>query len=279
MGRARSHITPTVRLRIDLAYDGGPFNGFARQHGLTTVQGSLERALHLVFGQELDTACAGRTDKGVHARGQVVHVDLEIDPELERAQKRTSTLLADLDAARSRLDHAVGDAISIWSVRQVAQNFHARFSATRRSYRYRIVDSPAMDPLGRGDAWHVRGELALRPMQLAAKHLLGTHDFASLCRNRDKKTTVRRLIAITVVRPEPGAVEIRLTGRSFCQQQVRSIAGCLVAIGHGEHEPAWMAEVVAARDRGIAAAVAPANALVLESVSYGGKFPSSPLVQ
>lgn len=260
----------TIRLRIDLAYDGGPFAGFARQRDQTTVQGTLEGALSRLLGQDAATTCAGRTDRGVHALAQVVHLD--VDAKVARARRA----LADLDALRGRVDHLAGPAITIWAVRKVPDSFDARFSATARHYRYRLVDAPAADPLGRHLRWHLGEPLRLTAMRAGARHLEGEHDFASFCRRAGGRTTVRRLERLTLSRPAPGEVHVRFRGNAFCHQQVRSIVGCLVEVGRGRREPDWIAEVLSARDRAAAARVAPPHGLVLERVVYGRRWPAAP---
>lgn len=269
-----------VRLRVDLAYDGEPFHGFAKQKDLEqTVQGRLEAALRRVFGQDVDTTCSGRTDRGVHARGQVVHGDVRADHPSRGASGRTAAMLDDLDVARERLDHAVGEAITIWRVSVARPDFNARFSASRRHYRYRLVDAPAVDPLERLGAWHVRGgPLRLRPMQQALKVLVGEHDFASFCRKAPGKTTVREVLRGTVSRPDPGKIDVRLVGNAFCHNQVRSIVGCLVHVGRGEGDADWMRSVLEAQDRRVAARVAPPQGLILERVDFSRGIPSSPWI-
>lgn len=259
-----------VRLRVDLAYDGEPFSGFARQRDRTTVQGTLEGALSRVLGQDVRTTGAGRTDRGVHALGQVVHLD--VDEGIGRAARA----LADLGQLRRRLDQLVGPAITVWAVARVPSGFDARFSATERRYRYRLVDRDLVAPLERFDRWVVGEPLALRAMQRAAAYLIGEHDFASFCRRADGRTTLRRLDEVAVSRAPPGEVHVRLRSPAFCHQQVRSIVGCLVEVGRGRREPAWVGEVLAARDRDAAAVVAPALGLTLEGVRYGRRWPSSP---
>lgn len=259
-----------VRLRIDLAYDGQPFAGFARQPDQTTVQGTLEAALERVVGQPAVTTGAGRTDRGVHALAQVVHLDL--DPTVAR----TARALGDLAALRTRLDRLVGPAVTIWAVRRVAAGFDARFAATSRGYRYRLVDAPAADPIRRGERWHVGEPLDLGAMRAGARHLVGEHDFASFCRRAPGRTTVRRLTALTLTRPAPGRIDVRLAGTAFCHEQVRSIVGCLVEVGRGRRPPAWIAAVLTARDRAAAARVAPPQGLTLERVSYGRGVPAAP---
>ena len=261
-----------TRLRIDLAYDGAPFSGFARQPERSTVQGRLEEALARLLRQPVTTTCAGRTDRGVHALAQVVHLD--VDPRTAGGDERR----LDPEALRHRLDRLVGSPITIWSVRTVSDRFDARFSATSRGYRYRLVDAPAADPLRRHDRWHLARPLAIAPMREAAGALVGEHDFASFCRRAPGRTTIRRLEVVTVTRPRKGRVDVRLDGAAFCHQQVRSIVGCLVEVGTQRREPGWLADVLAARDRSVAARVAPPHGLTLERVRYGRGWPAAPPV-
>jgi tRNA pseudouridine38-40 synthase len=261
-----------ARLRIDLAYDGEPWAGFARQPDLLTVQGTLEGALTRITGQPAPSVCAGRTDRGVHATAQVVHVDLD------RAYARVEKATRDLEVLRFRLDRMVGDAITIWQVREVGGDFSARFSATERGYRYRIVDGPVVDPVRRNDRWHVGTPLDVTAMRAGAKLLLGEHDYAAFCRNRQRRTTVRRLDEVTLARPRPGTIHVRMAGPAFCHQMVRAIVGCLVEVGLGKEPPAWIGEVLRARDRSLAARVAPAHGLTLERVAYGRGHPAAPPV-
>jgi tRNA pseudouridine38-40 synthase len=259
-----------VRLRVDLAYDGAPFAGFARQPDQVTVQGELERALARLLDQDVALTVAGRTDRGVHALAQVVHLD--VDPGVARAERA----LADLSVLRDRLDQQLGPAIAIWAVRRVGPGFDARFSATARRYRYRLVDALASDPIHRHDRWHVPGPLAVAAMRRAAHQLLGEHDLTSFCRQAPGRTTVRRLDRISITRTEPGRVDVVLEGPAFCHQQVRSIVGCLVEVGRGRKDPAWLGEVLRARDRQAAARVAPPHGLTLEQVRYGRGWPAAP---
>jgi tRNA pseudouridine38-40 synthase len=262
-----------MRLRIDIAYDGAPFHGFALQPDLRTVQGTLEAALGRLLGQEVATTAAGRTDRGVHASAQVVHLD--IDPGIARAQ-RTLDVDTGFDDFRRRLDHLVGDAIAVWAVRRVSSDFDARFSAVARRYLYRLSDGDTIHPLERFATWHLGEPLRLSAMRAGARHLLGEHDFASFCRSSGARTTVRRIDRIVVSRPVGGTVHVRLRAPAFCHQQVRSIVGCLVEVGVGRRAPEWMAEVLAARHRGAAGPVAPPHGLLLERVSYGRGYPASP---
>ncbi|WP_052664370.1 tRNA pseudouridine(38-40) synthase TruA [Nitriliruptor alkaliphilus] len=268
---------PRLRLRIDLAYDGSPFAGFARQPDQTTVQGTLEGALSRCLGQEVLTTCAGRTDRGVHAVAQVVHLD--VDPSVAVAQRSLADLLGGRPTSpelRRRVDGLVGPAITLWQVRRVPDDFDARFSATGRGYRYRLVDAETVAPLDRFDRWHVGVPLALPPMRAAARYLLGEHDFAAFCKRVPGRSSVRRLDQIAITRPAPGQVHVRLAGAAFCHNQVRSIVGCLVEVGRHRWEPDRVGEVLASRDRQLLARVAPPHGLTLERVTYGRRFPAAP---
>ena len=259
-----------VRLRIDLAYDGAPFAGFARQRDQSTVQGTLEAALERILGQDVATTGAGRTDRGVHARGQVIHLDVDPTP------VRAARAVYDTEVLRGRLDRLVGNAVTIWAVRRVPAAFDARFSAVSRSYRYRLVDAAAADPIRRHDRWHLGETLDVVAMRSAARVLIGEHDFASFCRRAPGRTTVRRIDRLTVARPVDGRVDVAVEGPAFCHQQVRSIVGCLVEVGRGRRSPQWLADVLAAGDRSAAARVAPPHGLTLERVSYGRGSPAAP---
>ncbi len=259
-----------MRLRIDLAYDGGPFHGFARQPGLTTVQGALEGALSRLLGQPARTTAAGRTDRGVHATAQVVHID--VDPTLPRAGRS----LVDLDDLRERVDRLSGEAIAIWAITVVPAEFDARSSATERRYRYRIAEAPVIHPLQRFDVWQLGKPLHLEPMRAGASYLTGEHDFASLCRAAPGRGTVRRVDRITITRDGAGFVRLQVRGPAFCHQQVRSTVGLLVEVGLLRKPSEWVGEVLDARDRSRAPRVAPPQGLTLERVSYGRRFPAAP---
>ncbi len=262
-----------VRIRIDLAYDGAPFSGFARQPDRATVQGTLEGALSRVLGHTVDTTCAGRTDAGVHALAQVVHLD--VDGSGTRAARWLQLVRAHPDSARRRLDRLVGDAIALWDITEVAATFDARFSATERRYRYRLVDAEVGDPRVRGVRWTVGESLAAEAMHAAVQHVVGEHDFASLCRRAPGRSTRRRVDEAAVSRVDD-EIHVLLRGPAFCHQQVRATVGCLVEVGAGRRPPEWMGQVVAAGDRAVAARVAPPHGLTLEGVAYGGEWPPAP---
>ena len=275
----RTSSVGSLRLRIDLAYDGAPFTGFARQPEQITVQGTLEGALRRCLDQDVATTCSGRTDRGVHALAQVVHLD--VDPSVARAQRSLADVVAGARTShelRRRLDRMVGDAITVWQVQVVSTDFDARFSATERAYRYRLVDGPAVSPLERFDRWHVGEPLRLDPMRAAARLLLGEHDFAAFCRRAPGRTTMRRLDEIAISRPSPGQVQVGLRGPAFCHTQVRSIVGCLVEVAAGRWEPEEVGEVLETSARHRVARLAPPHGLTLERVRFGGRFPAAPPV-
>jgi tRNA pseudouridine38-40 synthase len=244
---------PWRRLRLVVAYDGGPFSGFARQRDRRTVQGELEAALSRLARQPVVTVGAGRTDAGVHARGQVVHADVpaRLDPE----------------RVRRALNGGLGPAIVVGEAAWAPPGFDARLSARRRTYVYRVDDSGGPDPLLRGFVLAWPRPLSVPRMREAARPLVGEHDFAAFCRSRAGATTTRRLRSVTV-RRAGGLVQVRMVADAFCWQMVRSIVGHLLQVGDGRRDPATTAKVLAGRDRLAVGTVAPAHGLVLESVSY-----------
>ncbi len=249
----------TVRVRIDLAYDGSGFRGFARQRGQRTVQGLLEEALERLAGAPVRTTGAGRTDAGVHARTQAVTCDIPMG----------AGLLEDLDRARAALDALCGPEVGVQRVRRVPVSFDARFSATQRRYRYRLCDAASMHPLWRHDTWHVGPPpLDVGAMREGGGHLLGEHDFSSFCRRRCDQHLMRRVDLLTVRRGARGLVTLAVHGPSFCHQMVRSVVGCLLPVGRGRRLPDWVAEVLAARDRQAVGQVAPPHGLTLDGVSF-----------
>jgi tRNA pseudouridine38-40 synthase len=241
------------RLRLVVAYDGAPFSGFARQRDRRTVQGELEAALERLAKRPVVTVGAGRTDAGVHARGQVVHADVP----------------AGLDPQRVRraLNGGLGPAIVVREAAWAPPGFDARLSARRRTYVYRVDDSGQPDPLLRGFVLAWPRPLDLDRMRQAARPLLGEHDFAAFCRSRSGATTTRRLRSLGV-RRRHGLVELRLVADAFCWQMVRGIVGHLLLVGDGRRDPASTAAVLATADRSRAGNIAPAHGLVLEAVSY-----------
>ncbi len=244
-----------MRLRMDLAYDGAGFHGWARQDGLRTVQGELEAALATVLRlPSVSVTCAGRTDTGVHARGQVAHVDVES---------------AEPDRLRRQLDGVLPADVRVHRVTEAPPGFDARFSATWRRYAYRIADQPqAVDPLTRGHVLAWRRPLDVEAMATASKDLLGRHDFASFCKRREGATTIRTLLELSWVRDDHGVLVGTVRADAFCHHMVRSLVGCLVAIGEGRRLPGWAGEVLGATTRDPSVTVVPAHGLTLEEVGY-----------
>lgn len=199
---------------------------------------------------------AGRTDAGVHARGQVAHVDLP-------AEVAQDPLLL------RRLNGLLPPDIRVKRVQQAPPGFDARFSALARTYRYRIADGPeAVDPLRRHDVLAWPRSLDLAALQTAGAGLLGEHDFAAYCKRRDGATTIRRLLELDWVRGEDGLLVMTIRADAFCHSMVRSVVGAMLAVGEGRREPAWPAALLSSRTRVSEVAVAPPHALVLEHVAY-----------
>ena len=248
-----------MRLRIDLAYDGSGFSGFARQADRRTVQGVLEAALSRLCGQPVVTTGAGRTDAGVHALGQVVTFDVPAG----------GRPVDDPDGVRRALARMVRPELTIWSVAAVGDDFDARFSALARRYRYKLADGESLAPLRRHDIWHVGPpRLDVAAMAAGGAHLVGEHDFSSFCRRVEGRHLVRRVHLVDVAREDEGSVVVDVDGAAFCHQQVRSIVGALVRVGRGLRPPDWVAETVAARDRAVVGAIAPPHGLTLVGVDY-----------
>ena len=254
-----------MRIRIDLAYDGAGFHGWARQPGLRTVQGELEGALETVLRlPEASVTCAGRTDSGVHARGQVCHLDVA-DATLSHAAGRSADPPA--TAVARRLNGVLADDVRVRGLRPVTDDFDARFSALWRRYAYRVADGPP-DPLTRGHVLAWRHRLDLAAMGSAAAALLGEHDFAAFCKQREGATTVRRLLDLHWEREPSGVAVATVRADAFCHHMVRSLMGALLAVGEGRRPPSWPAEVLRAGVRDPGVAVLPAHGLTLEEVGY-----------
>jgi len=256
-----------VRLRLDLAYDGTDFHGWATQPGLRTVQGLLEAALAQVLRVEAaPVTCAGRTDTGVHARGQVVHVD--VAPDVLAASAGRSTV-EPTEALLRRLNGVLPADVRVRGLREVPEAFDARFSAVWRRYAYRIADHPALaDPLVRRAVLARPRRLDLDAMNAAASGLTGEHDFAAFCKRREGATTVRTLLDLSWGRDAEGLAVASVRADAFCHHMVRSLVGALVAVGEGRRPPSWAAEVLAAGVRDAAVTVVPAHGLTLEEVGY-----------
>ena len=256
-----------MRLRIDLAYDGSGFHGWARQDDLRTVQGQVEQALDTVLrGTGSTLTVAGRTDTGVHARGQVAHVDVEADALAAVAGRSPE---APVDALTRRLNGVLDPDVRILRLTEAPVGFDARFSAVWRRYAYRVADhAETVDPLTRSHVLTWPRALDLEAMNLASTGLLGEQDFAAFCKRREGATTIRTLLDLTWEREPSGVVVASVRADAFCHHMVRSLVGCLLSIGEGRHDPSWAAQVLAGRERDPGVTVAQAHGLTLEEVGY-----------
>ncbi|WP_243759002.1 tRNA pseudouridine(38-40) synthase TruA [Actinotalea soli] len=258
-----------VRVRLDLSYDGTRFAGWASQPSLRTVQGTLEAALGTVLRcVEPRLTVAGRTDAGVHARGQVAHLDLESETWFAVRGRQTAPPGV---ALTRRLAGVLPPDVVVHRADRAPAGFDARFSALRRRYAYRLADDPrAVDPLRRDHVLRHRLPLDEAAMDRAAQPLVGQHDFAAFCRPRPGATTIRTLEGLEVRRPRAGAdaglVVLGVTADAFCHSMVRSLVGALLAVGEGRRSEGWPAELLTNGRRGVL--VAPAAGLTLEGVEY-----------
>ena len=250
-----------VRIRLDLSYDGADFHGWAKQAGgKRTVQGEIEDALRTVTRSKetYELTVAGRTDAGVHARGQVAHVDLPAELWAEHREKLLKRL-----AGRLSKD------VRIWRLTEAPEGFNARFSAIWRRYAYRVTDNPGgVDPLLRGHVlWH-DWPLDVDAMNEAARALLGEHDFAAYCKKREGATTIRTLQDLSLVRGADGVITATVRADAFCHNMVRSLIGALLFVGDGHRGPEWPGKVLAAGGRDSAVHVVRPHGLTLEEVGY-----------
>jgi len=243
------------RYRLILEYDGGPYNGFQAQADQPTVQGSLERAVKAFCGQTLRVAAAGRTDTGVHATGQVAHIDLDKDWPAETVRNALNA-------------HLRGEPIVVLAAEVAPEGWHARFSATERRYRYRILNRASPPGLERGHVWHVKAALDADGMHAAAQVLVGRHDFTTF---RDAacqaKSPIKTLDVASVSR-EGDEVVLVFEARSFLHRQVRSMTGSIAEVGLGRWTAEDLKAALEACDRKACGTVAPADGLYLTGVSY-----------
>lgn len=256
-----------MRIRIDLAYDGTNFHGWATQPGLRTVQGELEAALATALRlPSVRVVVAGRTDTGVHARGQVAHLDVDEEQVVASAGRSTDP---PLDALVRRLNGILAADLRIHRTVEAPAEFDARFSALWRRYAYRIADRPEVaDPLRRHHVLDRPRPLDLSAMNVAAAALVGLHDYASFCKPREGATTVRNVHRLTWERDETGVAVGTIVADAFCHSMVRALVGCLVVIGEGRQPVDWADERLQAAARSSAVPVAPAAGLTLEEVAY-----------
>jgi len=251
-------VTDSVRLRFDLAYDGAAFSGWASQPGQRTVQGVLEDAIATVLRiPETALTVAGRTDTGVHATGQVAHLDLTRE-----------VWVRERDLLLRRLAGVLPPDVRVRTVREVPAAFDARFGALWRRYEYRVCDRPeAVSPLRRAFVLSWPRALDVAAMQTAADALHGLHDFAAFCRRREGATTTRTLQALAIDRVDDEIVFI-VQADAFCHSMVRSVVGALIAVGEGRRDVGWPAALLGRDRRADDVPVAPAHGLALVRVEY-----------
>lgn len=249
-----------MRLRLDVSYDGTDFSGWAAQPGRRTVAGVLTEALGTLVGESipLGLTVAGRTDAGVHATGQVCHVDLPpaVWAELSGSLVRRLAALMPEDAR-------------VRAATPVPDSFDARFSATFRRYEYRVADTPwGPEPLRRRDTLGWPRPLDLDRLRTAAAGLVGEHDFAAYCKRKDNATTVRAVTRLDWRRDPDGVAVATVQADAFCQAMVRSLVGAMLAVGDGRRDPSWPAALLTLRERSSMVTVAPAHGLTLVAVGY-----------
>ncbi|HEX7165469.1 MAG TPA: tRNA pseudouridine(38-40) synthase TruA [Acidimicrobiales bacterium] len=260
--RVTTAATPTevrTRVRMTVAYDGSGFKGFAVQPGVKTVAGALQEAAARVLGHDVKVTCAGRTDAGVHAWGQVIHFDSPLDGDE-----------LDLVALQRSLNRMLKPAIVVRDAGPAAEGFDARHSAVARRYRYTVVNRPVADPFLANTAWHVEHPLDLRTMLTACDPFLGEHDFTSFCKRPDdpQRTMTRRVHDAVWHDLGDGVLRFDIEAQSFCHQMVRSIVGTLVDVGLGKMRAGDIAWVLRSKDRAAAGPVAPPHGLCLWEVLY-----------
>jgi tRNA pseudouridine38-40 synthase len=248
-----------TRFALGLEYDGTAFMGWQRQpHEGRTVQASVEEALSSVADHPIEVTCAGRTDAGVHARAQVIHFDSQAKRDLR------SWLLG----TNSRLPP---DVAACW-IKEVPEAFHARFKATARQYRYVILNRDTRPALARAELTWVHRALEVEPMQAAARHLMGRHDFSAYrsvdCQAKQPVRTLKRLD----LRREGERILIDAVADGFLHHMVRNIVGVLMEVGQGKRGPDWSREVLEGRDRALGGITAPAHGLTLVAVEYPAEF-------
>jgi tRNA pseudouridine38-40 synthase len=263
-----SSSRPVIRLRLDIAYDGTEFAGWAAQSRQRTVAGVLDEALSTIFRTPIVVRAAGRTDAGVHATGQVAHCDVPVDA-LPRAYPRAARDGEDefLPLLR-RLAKLLPEDVRVLDIIRTPLGFDARFSALRRHYEYRLSTAPyGVEPQSARFVTPWPRSLDVDSMIAASRNLLGLRDFAAFCRHREGATTIRELQRLDWSR-EGSILTAYVTADAFCWSMVRSLVGALLAVGEGRREPGWCAELLASTRRSSDYAAAPARGLTLVRVDY-----------
>jgi len=248
------------RLRIDIAYDGTAFFGWATQPDQRTIQDLVEEAVARISRGDVESVVAGRTDAGVHATGQVIHIDL---PDAVFSDGLTYRVL------RYKLNRILDEDVRIMEISDAPEGFHARFSALRRIYTYKILDNnEVIAPLSRYDVapWYRRLDVDL--MNKASALVLGHHDFAAFCKFKEGGTTIRTLEKYQWHRDSEGLLIAEVVADAFCYSMVRNLVGAVVCVADGRKDPSWMAELLANKERVSDSLVFPARGLSLTRVEY-----------
>lgn len=257
-----------MRIRLDIAYDGTHFRGWATQPQLRTVQGTLEGAIGRILGGQPRLVVAGRTDAGVHASGQVAHLDLDDAQRARLASRRGTDPVSALAARVGGVLGAYSD-VAVSATAVAPEGFDARFSAVWRRYRYRIADATSgYDPLDRLRTTSVRPALDVARMDAAARSLVGLHDFAAYCKPREGATTIRTLLEFDWRRDDRGVLVANVKADAFCHSMVRALVGACVAVGEGRLDIDDVAEIRDAGDRVPEVKVLAARGLTLTEVGY-----------
>lgn len=257
---------PLVRVRMLVAYDGTGFHGFAEQRGQRTVAGTLRAAVERVVRHPVELTCAGRTDRGVHAWGQVVSFDVAAGTDLAGLQRSLVKLC--------------GPEVVVRSVEQAPSDFDARFSATARTYRYTVLNRPLPDPFLVRTTWHVPVPLELELLELACDPFLGEHDFSAFCRRpkapdgAEPPSLVRRVLRAGWTDLGEGVLRFEIQATAFCHQMVRSVVGTIVAAGHAQVRAGDIRAILRRGDRAHAAPIAPPMGLCLWQVDYAEPTPT-----
>jgi tRNA pseudouridine38-40 synthase len=247
-----------MRIALGIEYDGQHFYGWQKQTGLRTIQGSLEQALSIIADEPIELFCAGRTDAGVHAAGQVVHFDTTSQRQLRAWTLGTNTHLP--------------PSISVTWAQEVTDDFHARFCALSRCYRYLIYNTPIRSAILSGKVtWHAY-PLNIKEMQIASQYLLGEQDFTSFRSSQCESKTAMRNIHYINITQQSDIISVEIQANAFLHHMVRNIIGVLKKVGEGIQKPIWTKEVLAAQDRRSAAETAPPDGLYLLKVGYPEAF-------
>ncbi len=244
-----------MRYKITIEYDGTNYYGWQKQDGLRTIAGTIETAIFNITGQETQVFGSGRTDTGVHAKGQVAHFDIE-------KQFEPYKLMMAINA------HLVKDDISVINCEEVSEDFHARFSSKKRYYQYIILNRTPKEALDKNRVWRISQDLNIDQMQKAANYLLGNHDFSSFRSSQCTALSPVKTIDYINITKNGEYIYIDISAKSFLHHMVRNIVGTLVDVGLSKQEPSWVKEVLESKDRTKAGITAPAQGLYFVKVDY-----------